>query len=177
MYFKIFLNAILVLSLVAFQVSFVSSLPSYFSNINILLLILVYVLIISDMETAFIYALSFGILMDMFSFMPFGVYSLSFILLSIVTNFLLINFFTNRSIYAFLALTASASILNFLFIVIFNNLSALVVDVNQITLRQEFFSAAMQQLLLNLAFMILIFYSTNFLNNSLRPVFLMNKKK
>ena len=177
MYLKIFLNSFLLLFLFAFQISFISALPGYFSNINILLIFLVYLLIISNLSTAITFAIALGVLMDIFSFYIFGSYLSGFIFSIIVVNFLLVNFFTNRSLYAFLALIASASILNFLFLTIVNNVFSVFLGDSLIFFNQEFFSSVAKQVILNSGFMLLIFYLTNFLNNRFRPVFLVNKKK
>lgn len=176
MYLKIFLNLLLVLFIVTFQVSFISALPGSFSNINILLIFLVYILIISDLNIALIYALACGLVMDILSFYYFGVYSISFVVTLIVVNFLLVNFFTNRSLYAFLALIISASILNFLFLVSMNNGIIFIFGGDYISANQEFFLSVAKQIVFNVSFMFVIFYLTNFLNNSFRPVFLVNKK-
>lgn len=176
MYLKIFLNSLLVLFLFTFQVSFISALPGYFSNINILLIFLIYLLIISNLSTAIIFAIAFGALMDIFSFNIFGAYLGAFVFSIILVNFLLVNFFTNRTLYAFLALIVSASILNFLFLIIINNVFSIFVGDSLIIFNQEFFSSAAKQIVLNSVFMILIYYLTNFLNNRFKPVFLVNKK-
>ena len=176
MYFKIFLNSLLILFLFTFQVSFISALPGYFSNINILLIFLVYLLMISKLRITIIFAIALGALMDIFSFYIFGAYLSGFVLSIIVVNFLLVNFFTNRSLYAFLALIVSASILNFIFLTIVNNIFSVFLGDPLILFNQEFFLSVVKQVILNSAFMILIFYLTNFLNNRFRPVFLVNKK-
>ncbi len=177
MYFKVFLNSLLVLILVIFQISFVSALPGYFSNINILLIFLVYVLIISDIDTSLAYALAFGLLLDILSFYYFGVYLSGFVLSIIIVNFLLVNFFTNRSLHAFLALITSATILNFLIVTLINNIVAFFLGTSPVLFNKEFFLSVGQQLFMNLIIMFTIFYLTNFLSNSFRPVFLVNKKK
>ena len=176
MYLKIFLNSLLVISLFIFQVSFISALPGYFSNINIILIFLVYLLIIGNLSTAITFAIGLGVLMDIYSFYIFGSYLSGFIFSIIVVNFLLVNFFTNRSLYAFLALIFSASILNFLFLTIVSNIFSVFLGDFLISFNQEFFTFVVKQSILNSAFMALIFYLTNFLNNRFRPVFLVNKK-
>jgi cell shape-determining protein MreD len=176
MYLKIFLNSLLILFLFIFQVSFISALPGYFSNINILLIFLVYLLMISNLTIALAYAIVLGALMDIFSFYFFGSYLSGFIFSIIIVNFLLINFFTNRSLYTFLALIISASILSFFFVAVVNNIFSVFSGDFLILFNKEFFISAMKQLILNSIFMILIFYLTNFLNNSFKPVFLMNRK-
>lgn len=176
MYIKIFLNLILVLFLFSIQVSFIPALPIYFSNINIILIFLVYILIIRDLDTSLKYAIAFGLLIDIFSFQQFGSYLLGFIFSLVIINFLLVNFFTNRSLYAFFALVAFATILNLFFTTIINNILFEFTGVFKIIYNKEFFLSALRQLVLNSIFMIFIFYLTNFLSNSFRPVFLVNKK-
>ncbi|PLX20907.1 hypothetical protein C0584_03935 [Candidatus Parcubacteria bacterium] len=176
MYLKIFLNILLIVFLALLQASFVSALPSPFANINILLVVLVYVLIVGSFEISFIYALSFGFLMDMFSFMSFGSHIFGFLFSIVVANFLLVNFFTNRSFYAFLALILSASVLNFFIVYIYSNAISFFTDADYIIFNQSFATFAIKQLGLNMALMLVLYYLTNFLNNRFRPVFLSTKK-
>lgn len=177
MYLKIFLNFILIVFLVGLQGAFIPALPSYFSNVNILLIFLVFTLIINGIDKALFYAFFAGIIMDIFSFMPFGTYSFSFIFSILAANFLQINFFTNRSLYSFLALTASATILSFLFSVIFNLIISLFLTENYISLNNEFYLSAVYQLFINTLLMIFVYYLTNYLSKSFRPVFLTRSKK
>lgn len=177
MYLKIFFNIFFILFIAVLQSSFVSALPSYFSNLNLVLLFLVFILIIDGLDLALFYAFAIGLTMDYLSFMPFGIYALSFIFMVLVTNFLLVNFFTNRSLYSFLALTASSSIINFIFVLILNISVSIFLNINFISLNNEFYSSAIYQLFLNSFFMIFVYYLTNYLSNSFRPVFLIKNKK
>ncbi len=177
MYLKILINFILIVFLVSLQGAFIPALPSYFSNINILLVFLVFTLIVNGIDRALFYAFFAGIIMDIFSFMPFGTYSFSFIFSILAANFLQINFFTNRSLYSFLALTASATILSFLFSVIFNLLVSLFFTENYLSLNNELYLSAVYQLFINTILMVFVYYLTSYLSKSFRPVFLSKGKK
>lgn len=103
-FFKFF--KLLFLSFIFFiiQLSVANSLDGFFSGINFILFYLVYVFIFYDLKTSLIFGLLSGFLLDLFSFHFFGVYSFSIIITIFIANFLLLNFFTNKSIYSFLAL-------------------------------------------------------------------------
>lgn len=103
-FFKFF--KLLFLSFVFFiiQLSIAGSLDGFFSGINFVLFYLVYVFIFYDIETSLIVGIFSGFFLDFFSFYFFGVYSLSIVVTIFIANFFLLNFFTNKSIYSFLAL-------------------------------------------------------------------------
>lgn len=111
MYGKIILNIIIILLLAIFQVSFISALPKYFNEINIIILVLVFVLSFSNLRFCLYWAMGFGLLLDIYSFSIFGTYLLIFPLVMLLANFLFINFFTNRSLYSLVALSIFSSIL------------------------------------------------------------------
>jgi len=177
MYLKIILKSFLILFLIVIQLSFISALPAYFSNINIVLISLVYLLMITDLSSTINYAIALGILMDAFSFNIFGSYLFSFLLSIVLANFLLEHFFTNRSLYAFVALILSATLFNFLFLSLINIVYSVFIGMSMLSFNENYFRYVFSQLVLNSFFMVVVFYLTNFLSNTFRPVFLVNKKR
>jgi len=174
MYSKIFLNILSILFLSFLELSFVSALPSVFSDLNLALLALVMVLLLWDFNIALWWALAFGVIFDIYSFLPFGIFSVSFFVSIVITNFFLRNFFTNRSPYSFLALV----FLEIVFFELFLNLGTLVF--NNIFLGGYgleggfvFWKDKLYLLAVNLPAALIIFYLVNFITRRLKPVFIM----
>ncbi len=121
-YIKIFFNALFIIILVVFQISFIDGLPTYFNNLNLPLVTLIFILVLGGLNPAFWWSLGIGFMFDIFSFMPFGLFTICYFLTIILTHFLLINFFTNRSLYSFLTLTFFATVSYEFFILIFRHI-------------------------------------------------------
>lgn len=172
MYKTIIVNLFFILILFLLQASFLSGLP-VLNNLNLILIILIFILSLKGVEFAFGWLLAIGFLLDIFSFLPFGMHLFSLFLTISLINFLVINFFTNRSLFSYLALVTCATILYeifsrgmiYLFNLFYYKEAALVFNLN-------FFKAELYQLFSNLIFTIIIFYIVNFLYIKLKPVFL-----
>ncbi len=115
-YLKILVCFVLALIVFLFQFSFLNSLPGFLGRLNLILFLTIWFFIFSDLKISFYFSISVGLIMDIFSFYPFGIYSISFLITFFSANFIWQNLFTNRSIYSFLALS--------LFITLFFNLFA-----------------------------------------------------
>ena len=66
MYGKIILNIFFSIFLVAMQLSFVSGLPSVFSNVNLVLVSLIFILAVGDLKFSIWWVAGTGLLMDVF---------------------------------------------------------------------------------------------------------------
>jgi len=177
MYSKIIVNIILILSLVIVQLSFISGLPMGLDNLNLILVVLVFILGLINLDLAIWWVIGAGVLLDIFSFLPFGVYLICLSLMIIIINFLLVNFFTDRSLYSFLALTGLATLIYEFSFGAFSYLT-LRISGNEMNfvLNKSFWLAKLSQLSLNLAVAFVIFYLVNFVSKKLKPVFLVKDK-
>ena len=129
-YLKILACFILALIIFLFQYSFLNSLPGFLGRLNLILFLSIWFFIFRNFRISFYFSISAGIIMDIFSFYPFGLYSFSFLTTIFLANFIWQNFFTNRSIYSFLALSFSMTLFfnlfSYLIILPFeNNLSGI----------------------------------------------------
>ncbi len=109
-FIKIFLAALIIFFI---QIAIISSWGPVFSKINLILFFLIFTFIFFDFQRSFYFALFSGIFLDIFSFYPFGIYTLVLILSLLLIDFVSSNLFTNKSIYSFL-------ILSFLYLVFYN---------------------------------------------------------
>lgn len=177
MYLKIFFNILLIIFLTILQFSFISTLPGALKSINIILVTLLFILVLGELEIALWWAIGAGFLFDIFSFLPFGAYLFSFCLTIIITNFLLINFFTNRSLYSFFLLSIFQIFFYELFINSINYLSTILGYSNYFLIPNLlFWKEKLAELILNLALVLTLFYLVNFITNRLKPVFLIKKR-
>ncbi|MBU0647408.1 hypothetical protein KJ809_03245, partial [Patescibacteria group bacterium] len=122
MFKKIIYNIVLIISLVIFQISFINSLPAGLDNLNLILVVLIFILSLVNLDYALAWTIGLGWLLSIFLFVPFGMHLISLFLTIVFSNLLLANFFTNRSLYSFLALTGLATIIYEFFLNSFNYL-------------------------------------------------------
>jgi len=111
MYGKIIFYSVIALFLAIFQMSFISGLPNYYNEINIVILISVFVLGFSNLRFCLYWSFGLGLIMDIYSFLMFGTYLFIFPVVILSTNFLFVNFFTNRSLYALVVLSMFSSVM------------------------------------------------------------------
>ncbi len=173
---KIIANIIFIISLVTVQIAFISGLPGWLFNLNLVLVVLIFILGFSGFNFAAWWSVGAGFMLDIFSFLPFSAYLISMSLTVIIANFLLNYFFTNRSLYSFLALVALATAV---YELIINFISIIFIETDQYWFLADlnFWTTILKQLSLNLLFTLLIYYLIHFLGGNLRPVFLMKRGK
>jgi len=178
MYGKIVLNLLLVFLIVLIQIGFISGLPFYFTSLNLILIVLVFVLENDNFKIALIWALVAGFLLDMYYFKTFGVYFLGLFLALLLMNFLLIHFFTNRSLYSFLALIFFGHLAFRIFYYIYKLFLNLIFHINFVyNFNLIFFKNELVALGMNIIMVIISFYIFSFLTSSFSPVFLSRGKK
>ena len=173
MYLKVVTKIFLMILLLIFQVAFISGLPSVFSNINLVLVVLILVLGFSNYRSSLIWAMGIGLLLDMYFFTFFGINTIALLIALVSTNFLLENTFTNRSLYTYLALTAFASLLHEVSIVLLNLLYTFLFSINiPYDFSGMFWMDELYKIVANLALVFILFYMLSFFSKRFRPMFL-----
>jgi rod shape-determining protein MreD len=176
MYKNILFAAFAIAILLSVQIAFINNLPTYFNTLNLILIILIYILALSEFKNALWWAIGIGLGLDIISFLPFGIYILSLVLTTIICYLLLYNFFTNRTLYIFLAFTVFFTAT---FKLIFFSINYLIKIFNIDTINFYFDLAFWQQqlygILINMLAVLVVFYALNFASNKLKPVFLRKK--
>jgi len=173
---KIIVNTLFIIALSVAQVSFINGLPGSFTDLNLVLVILIFILGFAGFNYAICWSFGVGFILEIFFFLPFGTYLISLILTIIIANFLLDYFFTNRSLYSFLALVALTTAI---YELIINSISLIFLEANKYFFLADFdfWTAILKQIGLNLLLTVFIYYLINFFGRNLRPVFLMKVKK
>lgn len=118
-------NFLAVIILVIIQVSFLTTWLFPVSSLNLILSLLIFLTIIVNYHKALLWALGCGLFLEIYTVLPFGVTTISLILVVISINFLFNNFFTNRSFYSLIILGITGTLiynllvftLNFLLII------------------------------------------------------------
>lgn len=176
-YFKIFLNFLFILALTSLQVGFISSLPGWLSKLNLIIIFIIFVLELFDFKTALVWSLVSGLILDVYSFSPFGTYTISFLAMTALTNYLLVGFFTDRSLYSFLVLTFFACFTFEITFYIWDFLINFISRENYSLLKNiKFFINKAEGLIMDLIFVFLGFNLLGFATKKLKPVFLVRRK-
>lgn len=173
---RIIINSLLIIALAAWQISFISGLAGPAGNLNLILVILIFILGFLGFNLAAWWAVGLALALEIFSFLPFGSQLVGLSLTLLIANVLLNHFFTNRSLYSFLALVLISTIIYKLIISLFFLFFAEISGGNGPSLNY-FWQSLYEQLALNLVFTLLIFYLIYFLGKNLKPVFLVKGAK
>jgi hypothetical protein len=174
MILKIVINSILIIGLSLAQISFISGLPIPISYLNLILVALIFILGFADLNLAIWWALGTGFMLEIFSFLPFGIYLMSLCLTVIIANLLLNYFFTNRSLYSFVVLAALATI-SYKSIFNFSIFMSSFGDKYTVAGGANFWVSILWQIVLNSLVTFIVFYILHFLGRNFRPVFLHKK--
>ena len=176
MYKKIIINSLLIFCSIIFQIGFIYGLPIGLKNLNVVLVAIIFILGFNSFELALGWAVGAGILLDIYLFMPFGVNTISLIASLTLINFLLANFFTNRSLYSFLLLILITTIsFNFSIILLNYLVSSFSERKFDISLNLNLLINQLSGILLNFICVIVVFYLLSFLSERYKPVFLKSK--
>lgn len=107
---RIVANAILIVLTVIAQVSFLPTWPWPISTINLILSIIIFISIIINYNQGLWWAFAGGLLLGLFSSLPFGAVAIGLTLTVALTNKLFTNFFTNKSRYTLVILSYAATV-------------------------------------------------------------------
>lgn len=167
----LFIFFIILLSLV--QIGLLNSLGDWGKNINLILCLVVFITIIFNYSQGLWSAFLGGLVLDLYSPLIFGIFTLVFLIIAILINFLFTNFFTNKSLYSLLALGGFAIIVyNLLFFVFVGLLFVFDLRGTYLILDINWLKNLMSQIILNFIVLALFFIFINKLNKRLKAVFL-----
>ena len=176
MYIKLAVYALLGLLLAIIQLAFISALPAGFNDVNLLLVVLVFVLGLASYRAAVLWSLWLGVIMDIFSFLPFGLLTLNLLLVIFVIHFLLENFFTNRSLYSFMALALFAYLIHQTILYFIFYIFALAGRIGYVApLDSLFWVNELRALAINLILVVVFFYAFSYISRKLKPALLIKQ--
>ncbi len=147
-----------------------------FSNLNLLLVTLVFITIIFGFNLGFIFAVLIGFLINIYSYLPLGTLIIVYLLVLLAVNFLYKNVLINFSFYTNLILILVATFLYSLLVYILNLLFNFLGFVKlYINLDWIFLANLGWQLLSNLILMMALYFIAKFTIKKLNLAFLIKK--
>ena len=170
MYLRILLHFISLCLLVIIQLAILPHLPWSLSYLNIIIVALIFSLVFLDFNWSAGWWLTVGWLLGLFSFSNFINWIIIMTVIFLFSYWLLINFFTNRSLYSLLLLTGIALIINDLGLYGLNYLTAKIQGSSILALDSSFWLLELQRLTVNLILVIVLFYIFNIISYRFRPV-------
>jgi len=170
---KILLNIFFIILITIIQIGFIGSLPHYLNEINIVIISLIFILETKNFISALSWGIGFGFILDVFSFQFFGINIVSIFLSIAMAHYLHLNFFTDKSIYAYSALIfftcfSYEVLINifYYFEIFFKKQDYGIIWTNGLFLEK------IAGFLVNIILTVVFFYFFNYLSNRLKPVFL-----
>lgn len=162
-------------SLVAImQFSLINAWPSFFRQINLVLIVLTFTLFFFSLRTTLLALLITSLWLDLFSFNFFGLYFITLFIIIILAQKILAGWLTNRSLYSFLLLifasTLSYNIINNFLLYFFSAQTE-----SFFLFRSDFWLAVAQQGAWSLIIALLAFSLITALTKRLKPFFLEKK--
>lgn len=168
----------IVFILSALQISLVNSLSGIFSNLNLILIFLVYAVGLSKKIFTWCLAFGAGLFFDLTLFSPFGLYLFGIVITIALVYFLHINFLTNQSVYTYLVLIIAATVTFRIWSYLFYSLNSFFANIDTyIILNKIFWFNQLSAIFLNVIFTAILFYFLAFISRRLRPVFLLPKTR
>jgi len=172
-YLRVLLNFILIILVFLIHLSFVRAFDSWFGYLNLSLIFLIFVLETNGLTWALGWILGLGFFFDIFYFLPFGYFLLTFFIVVLISYFLLIGFFTNRSLYSYLGLVFIGTVL---YEIVLNSLIYLLNFYSSsktfFLFIGDFWSELGQELIVNWLVTFIFFYIFSFFNKKFNAVFI-----
>jgi len=173
---KIFFNTVMIIALVAAQLAFVSNLPYPISSLRLVLIALLYILLLIGLKPSLWWTIGCGALLDVYSMGIFGANLLELAAIVMAMHVLLARYFTDRSVYTFIALTAVAVLSQDLIRGVAGVLANLIYGAPFRAGEAGLFAFEAYALAVNLAVVAILFYFVNYISTRFKPVFLVRRK-
>ncbi len=167
-------NSILAISLLLillFQIAFLNNFDYFLLNINIVIVAIIFLLNTVSFNKLLVIAILFGLVTDIFSSLPFGVFLATYCLTVFFIELLFLNFFTNNSFYSILILgIISILIFNLIFFSISGFLYLL--NLSNFVVSYDFWIKLVWQIIDTSVLTSICFYLINNRSRIFKPVFL-----
>jgi len=162
---------ILAAGLVLLQLALEGNLNFLGGRINLPLVVLIILVNLAEFSWVAAFAVCAGLLLDVYSGLPFGVLTLSLFLCAIILKILFMNFFTNFSFYSLLLLGLIAvAIYNAIFSSIMGG--AYFFGFSDYSPNADYLFKVLWQIATTEAIMVMAYFFVNSLSRRFRPVFL-----
>ncbi|MFA6227843.1 MAG: hypothetical protein WC668_01510 [Patescibacteria group bacterium] len=143
----------------------------YLAFVNLIFAALVVLVNLRSVGEAFIFAAVSGIILDIYSGLPFGLTAASLVLSAAVMEILIANIFSNRSFYSLVGLGAIGLIVYRLIFALFTQ-SLFFIGLTDATINWNFGLQMIQELVLTSLLLVAVFFVIDRWSNSFRPNYL-----
>lgn len=170
---KIVIQVILIVLVLALQLSLINNLPPPFNNFNLCLSLIIFISIIFSYRLAIIWVLSLGFALDGLLVAPFGLHLVSLFLTVVLVRILFVNLFTNKSIYTILTQGLIGTVAYGILLSVFSwGLFYFKVSDLPLMISWSRIYQLGWEIIFNLIFLAILFFVLWFLSNKLKPQFL-----
>lgn len=155
------------------QISFLSTWPQPISLLNLALSVIIFVTVMIRYSLGLWWAFGLGMMLELYSGLPFGFTVISTLLSVIFVYALFQNFFTNRSLYSLIILTFLGTSF-YSTTILFFNLTSAVFGISVSTVSFDYWTMYFWQPLFNILIVGIIFAAFHFSTNRLKSIFLVS---
>ena len=157
--------------LVIIQISFLGNFSFFLLHFNLIIVGLVLLLNLLPFEKFLPVAIFSGVLMDVYSSLPFGIYASTILLTFVILEILFVNFFTNHSLYSIVLLGIIATVAYNLVFLAINGLLYLINFSNYVA-GWPYIMDSFLQIMDNAIILIICFYIINSISRRFKPIFI-----
>lgn len=170
MWYKILLSTIIIALVSIIQITLLGGFGDYLASFNLLLAVLVMLLFLVDIKWIVYFTLISSLLLDIYSSLPFGIFMVSMFFSIVISYFLLLNFFTNRSFYA-VAFVGLSAILSFNLIFLIASGSMYLLGLSDFYIDKNYWLRLLYQMINILIILSILFFSINLFSRRFKPNF------
>src|SRR3989339_618342 len=170
MWFRTILYILALIALLIIQITFLAGFDFWLFNINLLIIGLVILINVTEPKNILIYSVICGLVMDVYSILPFGIYLLIFFLTAIILEVFFMNLFTNRSFYSLLIL-GLISIVTYHLIFVLASGFLYLINASDFSIRFDYFGIFVWQLMSTLILLFIFYYLINKVSRLFKPTF------
>jgi len=172
---KYFKHVLFILTMVVIQLAVIPFLGGWLSYFNIIIVALVFICVVYGPALGKSYAFALGIILDLFSPLPFGINLISILAVIFIAEFLLEKMFINRSFYALICLTGAALIILKTLSSCFSGINRFIATKDTAFITERMFAdidGFLMYLVFNLMLAAIIFFIFNIASRRFKAVFI-----
>lgn len=175
MLIKVLKQLILILLILAVEVSLTSNLPFLANRVNVVLIAIVFISIVYNFYLGVVYGLILGLCLDLYSALPFGVMLGALMFSLLIVYLIATHLLTNKSFYSLLGLTFISTI-SFNFIIFVYSLLRIFLSIKDVEMIEQLAFLDLKnlfwRLFFNLALMIVFFTFFHLASRRFKAVFI-----
>ncbi|MFA5047512.1 MAG: hypothetical protein WC516_00555 [Patescibacteria group bacterium] len=171
MWLKFLLYLIIILFVSLCQITLLKGYGLFLRDLNLIIVVLVVLINLIEFKNVLWFVVISGLIMDIFSGLPFGIFLAVELLVAIGLEALFLNFFTNRSFYSLLIMGAIGIIFYNLLFIAFTGFFYLT-GLSNFFIELNYWQSILRQLLGVIVLLIIGFYLINSWSKRFKPIFL-----